>query len=247
MKICVAQTEAERGNIQRNIENHLEWIELAITEKSDLILFPELSLTGYEPVLAKELATQQNDARLEQFQEISDANQITIGIGLPTISDAGILISMILFDPGQGRKIYSKQKLHLDERPYFVQDNHQIILTIKSKKIAPAICYESLQPEHAESAHRLGAEIYIASVAKSQKGVEKAFRHFPKIAKKFSMPVLMSNSIGFCDNFQSVGQSAIWNNQGELLKKLDSDKEGLLLVDTETQQVMVKEKVVGNT
>ncbi|MEB2778711.1 carbon-nitrogen hydrolase family protein [Algoriphagus sp. D3-2-R+10] len=240
MKICVAQTKSEKGNIKSNIENHLGWIELAVCEKSDLIIFPELSLTGYEPELAKELATDQNDSRFDKFQKISDSNKITIGIGLPTKLDSGIFISMVIFEPNRERKIYSKQKLHLDELPYFIQGNGQIILTIKSKKVAPAICYESLQSEHSEKANRLGAEIYLASVAKSQNGIEKAFTHYPKIAKKFSMPVLMSNSVGFCDNFLSVGQSAVWNNKGELLEKLESDKEGLLIFEMETQQVMKK-------
>lgn len=246
MKICVAQTKSEKGNIKSNIENHLGWIELAVAEKSDLIIFPELSLTGYEPELAKELATDQNDSRLDKFQKISDSNKITIGIGLPTKSDSGILISMVIFEPNQERKIYSKQKLHLDELRYFIQGNGQIILTIKNKKVAPAICYESLQSEHSEKANRLGAEIYLASVAKSQNGIEKAFTHYPKIAKKFSMPVLMSNSVGFCDNFLSVGQSAVWNNKGELLEKLGSDKEGLLIFEMETQQVMIREKATAN-
>lgn len=247
MKICVAQTKPEKGNIKYNIENHLGWIELAVAEKSDLIIFPELSLTGYEPELAKELATDQKDSRLDKFQKISDSNAITIGIGLPTKSNSGIFISMVIFQPNRDRKIYSKQKLHLDELPYFIQGNEQIMLNIKNKRIAPAICYESLQPEHSEKANRLGAELYLASVAKSQNGIEKAFAHYPKIAKKYSMPVLMANSVGFCDNFLSVGQSAIWDNKGNLLKKLENDKEGLLLFETETQQVMVKEKTTTST
>ncbi len=246
MKICVAQTKSEKGNIKSNIENHLGWIELAVAEKSDLIMFPELSLTGYEPELAKELATDQNDSRLDKFQKISDSNKITIGIGLPTKLDFGIFISIVIFEPNRKRKIYSKQKLHLDELPYFIQGNGQIILTVKNKKVAPAICYESLQSEHSEKANRLGAEIYLASVAKSNNGIEKAFTYYPKIAKKFSMPVLMSNSVGFCDNFFSVGQSAVWNNKGELLGKLERDKEGLLIFEIETQQVMIKEKTTAN-
>ena len=83
MKICVAQTKSEIGNIKANIENHLRWITRAVTEKTDLIVFPELSLLGYEPKLAKALATDQNDLRLDVFQEMSNTNKIAIGIGLP--------------------------------------------------------------------------------------------------------------------------------------------------------------------
>src|SRR5690606_41051788 len=70
--------------------------------------------------------------------------------------------------PNLSRVIYSKQILHSDELPYFIQGNGQVILNIKNTNIAPAICYESLQPQHSVKAIHLGAELYIASVAKSR-------------------------------------------------------------------------------
>jgi predicted amidohydrolase len=41
MKICIAQTQSEKGNIQKNIKNHLRFIERAVKYKADLIIFPE--------------------------------------------------------------------------------------------------------------------------------------------------------------------------------------------------------------
>ncbi len=233
MKICVAQTKSEKGNIRNNIKNHKKWIEIAVSKSADLIVFPELSLTGYEPELAKELATEQNDTGLDGFQEVSDLNKIVIGVGLPTKSESGILISIVIFQPNRPRQTYSKQKLHSDEKPYFIEGCEQHILTIKDKKIALAICYESLQPEHSKNVKEMGAELYIASVAKSQDGIEKAASHFSKIANKYSMPVLMSNCIGCCDNFESVGQSSVWDEYGVLIGKLDGKIEGILIYDTE--------------
>src|SRR6218665_3393965 len=112
MKICVAQTRSIKGNVLKNIENHLKFIELAIAFRADLIIFPELSLTGYEPELAVQLASDADDARLQVFQEISDKNQVTIGVGMPIKSPAGIRIGMIIFQPEQDRLVYAKQYLH---------------------------------------------------------------------------------------------------------------------------------------
>ena len=56
MKICLAQTRSFKGEVQKNIENHLRMVKQAIASQASLIIFPELSLTGYEPELAKELA-----------------------------------------------------------------------------------------------------------------------------------------------------------------------------------------------
>jgi predicted amidohydrolase len=233
MKICVVQTKSIKGNIQSNIEIHKRWIDIGISHKSDLIIFPELSLTGYEPELGEGLATGHNDTRLDDFQNISNRNNVAIGVGLPTKSNFGVFISIIIFQPNRPRQTYSKQILHSDEKPYFIEGNEQTILNIKDTKIAIAICYESLQIKHLESAIELGAEFYIASVSKSQNGIKKAFRYYPKIASKYSISVLMSNCIGFCDDFESAGQTSVWDDNGILKGQLDNLNEGLLVYDTE--------------
>ena len=210
MKISIAQISPIKGDILANVEKHKKLIEFACLQKAAAIFFPELSLTSYEPELAAALATNQDDIRFNDFQQVSNTNKITIGLGVPTKTKTGVNISMIIFQPDKPRQTYSKQQLHEDEFPYFVTGNRQVILTVDNKKIAPAICYESLQPEHAHKANELGADIYLASVAKSQNGINKAMIHYPEVAKNYSMPVLMSNCVGFCDNFNSVGNSAVW-------------------------------------
>lgn len=236
MKICIAQTKSEKGNIQRNIKNHLEFIERAIKLKADLIVFPELSITNYEPDLAKELATDIESNIFSPFQGISNKNEITIGVGMPTQSTDGIHISMLIFQPNKEKTVYSKQMLHSDELPYFVCGKNQTFLTINGVKIAIGICYETLQREHFLNAKNQNIDIYIASVAKPKSGIEKAYNHFPKIANEFNTPILMSNCVGHCDNFMSVGQSAIWNKKGDLIEQLDAKNKGLLIYDTKTER-----------
>lgn len=238
MKIGLAQTRPAAGDIDKNIESHKRLIELAVVNNADAVFFPELSITGYEPKLARQLATNKDDKRFDDFQKISDSENITIGIGAPTIGDTGILISMIFFQPNSERLLYSKQLLHSDELPYFTNGSQQMILTVGNKKIAPAICYESLQPEHSTEAFKNGAEIYVASVAKSANGIGKALNYFPIMAKQYSKPVLMTNCIGKCDDFESMGSSAVWNKDGLLSGQLNDSDEGLIIFDTETEQII---------
>ena len=240
MKIAVAQTRPIKGEISANIDQHKKLIQLAISQNADAIFFSELSLTGYEPELAKDLATNEDDIRFDDFQTISDTNKITIGLGMPTNTNSGIQISMIIFQPNVARQTYSKQQLHSDELPYFINGEKQIILKVGNKNIAPAICYESLQTNHSENAGKLGAEIYLTSVAKSQNGVEKAMTHYPAVAKKLSVPVLMSNCVGYCDNFESVGKSSVWTKEGDLVGQLDDRHEGIIIFDTETEKVFTQ-------
>ncbi|GAA4396499.1 carbon-nitrogen hydrolase family protein [Nibrella viscosa] len=237
MKLCVAQTRPVKGDIQRNTANHKKLIDLAVADGADIIIFPELSISGYEPELANEVATTLEDSRFDIFQAISNRHRITIGVGVPIRTVRGIWISLLIFQPEQPRQLYAKQYLHPDEEPYFVSGQPTTGLIGDKTRIALAICYEISVPEHAERAHELEAGIYLASVAKSVAGVEKATETLAGVAQTYAMPVLMANCIGHCDNFDCGGKSSVWNAKGELLGQLDDAHEGLLLFDTETQAV----------
>jgi predicted amidohydrolase len=234
MKICVAQTKPVKGNIAANIAAHKKMIDAAVDSGATMVIFPELSLTGYEPALAASLAVEPNDTRLNLLQLISDEKQVVIGVGVPTRDASGICISMIFLQPGQPRATYSKHFLHADELPYFVSGENLPLIKTTGPKVALAICYELSIAEHAETAAENGALVYIASVAKSEEGVKKAAEQLSAIASTYQMMVLMSNSVGYSDNFYSAGQSAAWNKQGELLRGLDDKQEGLLILDTDT-------------
>jgi predicted amidohydrolase len=238
MKICAAQTRPIKGDIQGNIKNHKKFIDSAVSHKANIIIFPELSLTGYEPTLAKDLATHQDDSRLDVFQTLSNANEITIGVGVPTKNGAGICISMVLFQPHKARQTYSKKYLHADEEEFFVSGENITGLKVGTTQVGLAICYELSVPEHAEAAYNGGAEIYVASVAKFVNGIEKATKRLSEIARTYSMPVVMSNCVGFCDGAECAGRTAVWNKNGLLIGQLDGTNEGILIYDTDTHEVI---------
>ena len=237
MKICAIQTRPVKGDIAQNIRQHKELIELAVTNGAELIFFPELSITSYEPELVSGLMPQLEHFPYSEFQHLADTHRISIGIGMPTQALAGIQISMNIFQPQELMKMYSKQYLHKDEEPYFVPGDTQLFFYLDGNKIAPAICYESLLPKHTQYAFNQGAGIYLASVAKSEKGVRKAMKYYAKISRKYAMTVAMANCVGPCDNFTGAGQSAIWNGQGMRVGQLSSEHMGLIIYDTVKQEV----------
>jgi predicted amidohydrolase len=240
MKICVAQTRPVKGDVQSNIDNHKELIKLAVSSEADLIVFPELSLTGYEPTLSHDLAIDPEDSRLDDFQNISTSNKIAIGIGIPTKTDLGICISLILFRPDQRRQTYSKKYLHPDEVEYFVSGQNFPVVKINDINIAFAICYELSVSEHCEVAVDNGARIYIASVAKFMNSIDTAMARLSHIANTYSIVVLMSNCTGQSDGSICAGKTSIWNNEGALVDQLNDVDEGILVIDTETQQLISK-------
>ncbi|TWW01508.1 carbon-nitrogen hydrolase family protein [Chitinophaga pinensis] len=238
MKLCVAQARAVKGDILSNIENHKKIIALAVSNGADTIIFPELSITGYEPTLAKELATELHDERLNVFQDISDEKTVTIGVGVPLKTAAGITISMVLFRPQESRNVYAKKYLHADEDPYFVSGESSISLLGEDGDVALAICYELSVPQHVEDAYKCGAQFYLASSVKSTGGIENAFDRLSRIGSEYDMMVLLSNAVGESDGFQCAGKSAVWDSTGAVLEQLDATSEGILILDTDTRTAM---------
>lgn len=212
-----------------------------MADGADAILFPELSLTGYEPTLAQELAIHpHDDARLNDFQRLSNANDLTIGIGMPTKNGAGICISMILFQPQKERQIYSKKYLYPDEEEFFISGRNFPCLQIENTGVGLAICYELSIPEHAQTAFEHGAKLYVACVAKSAKGAANASKRLVDIARQYAVPVMMSNCVGPSDNFESAGKSSVWNADGLLLGQLDNANEGFIIYNRQDQEVITR-------
>lgn len=240
MKIALVQFRPAKGDLPDNLSRHLRLAEQLAEAGADAVFFPELSLSGYEPALAEDLASAPDDPRLEAFQHLADTRQLSLGVGLSLRTGGAVRIGMLFFQPGQARTAYAKQHLHPDERPYFQEGDRQILFSVSGLAIAPAICYESLQPEHAERAVESGARAYLASVAKPRAKMEAAYRHYAVLARRFSMPVFLVNAVGPCDDFTAAGGSAVWTAGGCPAGSLDGQQEGWLLVDPETGSVEQK-------
>lgn len=240
MKLCAAQLSSITGDIEGNIGKHRALILRAVAQGAALIVFPELSLTGYAPSLARELATTPDDPRLDALQRLSDQHDLVICAGLPVTGAQLPRIGMVIFRPRQARSLYCKQRLHADELPWFSPGDGQALIHLGEHRLAPAICYESMLPEHADEAVAVGADCYLVSVAKSAAGIAAGQQHYPEVARRHAMPVLMSNCIGTVEDFVTAGQSAAWNRQGECLGTLVDGQEGLVLLELELERERVE-------
>lgn len=238
MKVCVAQTKPIKANLEANLQQQLKFVDAAVRMNADVIVFPELSLTGYEPQLAASLAFTLDEERLKQFQRVSDEHTIIIGTSMPLLTSNGVCIALLFFHPQAAKQVYYKHYLHTDEEPFFVPGNNDDVL-IHGTRIGVAICYEISVPEHVQDVCKNGANMYVASVAKTAQGTKQAYNTLSAVAAKYGMPVLMSNSVGYCDNFYSAGSSAIWDDEGRLIAQLN-EEEGLLVFDNNSKQTEIK-------
>ncbi|PTT61356.1 carbon-nitrogen hydrolase family protein [Stenotrophomonas sp. HMWF003] len=235
MKLVAAQLRALAGDIDGNIQRHIAVIERAASDGAAVVVFPELSLTGYEPRMAQRLAMSCDDPRLEVFQALSDRDQMLIAVGAPHRGQEGIEIGMFVFRCGEVPVVYAKQMLHADEQPYFHPGDRPMVFPLHGAVIAPAICYESLQTAHADAAVARGATVYLASVAKAARGVDTGYRHYPAIAQHHGLTVMMANGVGPADDFVMAGRSAVWRTDGTCVCSADAEGEALVVYDLATQ------------
>lgn len=237
MKIAAAQIKPIKGDILKNIENHKTVIKAAANKNVDLIIFPELSITGYEPELAEQLSIDYEDQVLEVFQKMADDNNMSITVGMPTKSDDQLFISSIIFKPGKRRKVYSKRNLFPTETAIFSKGDHFFQLEVLQNKISLAICYDLSDPMHSQEAYQAGSNIYAASVLNSFNGIDEDISKLSSIAEKYHMSVVMANFIGESGGYECAGKSSVWSNTGNLLGQLNDENEGILIVDTDHDQI----------
>jgi predicted amidohydrolase len=238
MRIALAQLASLRADIAGNLARHEQFVQRAAVQGAEMIVFPELSLTQYEPTIAADVVMTPDDARLQGLQTLADSHEMTICVGVPLRSEAGVIIGMLMFAPGKVPQVYSKRYLHEDELPYFAPGHGGALIESPHGDIAFAICYEISVPQHAQDAHAAGANMYIASVAKTPAGVVMAHERLSEIARTYGMTVLMANCVGECEGKPAGGKSAIWDARGERVVCLGESEEGLLIYDTPFRAVV---------
>ena len=236
MKICLTQLQSLKNNWAHNLTQHLQLIRQAVAHQVDLVVFPELSLTNYEPTTARHWALPLDHyERLAPLQQLASQQHVVLGVGTPIQTAKGLSIGLVFLFPYQKPRTYLKQHLHEDEQPFFVAGEAPLVLPLGAERLAFGICYESLQRAHWLQAQQAGATLYVASVAKPAQGVARAQDFYPKAAVEFGWPVLMVNALGPTDNFVSAGQSAIWNAQGIVVQQGSATEPGFLIWDTTEQ------------
>jgi len=232
MILAAAQTKPTRGDIKANLLDHYRLIELAAQHKAQLIVFPELSISGYERENALQLTFEKDDSRLDHLKKLAVENNIIIVAGAPIQIENKLFIGEFIISPDNSVAIYTKQFLHEGEDVVFHPSfNYNPMLSLENQKISFAICADIDHPQHPENAAEKATDIYIASIFFSPNGIPNAYRDLQGYAQKHKMNVLMSNFAIESWGYPAAGQSAFWNKNGELIAQMNDSDSGLLLVE----------------
>lgn len=230
LTIALAQIAVKKSDSSYNIKKHCELIYMAGEYSANYLVFPELSLTGYELELSESLAFSIDDERIEEIKKCCIESKVNGIVGAPIRTRAGIIIgSFIILNNGY-TMIYSKKYLHHGEEQYFISGNLNPILLDSDENISFAICADTNNEHHRKAAYKNNTSVYISSALISPNGYSKDTEVLQKMARDYQITVFIANYCGVTGGIKAAGGSCAWNSKGELIDKLDSNTEGLLLI-----------------
>ncbi|MDR9829025.1 carbon-nitrogen hydrolase family protein [Vibrio sp. FNV 38] len=229
--ISLAQIPIVRGDLCGNIKNHIKMIKQSSYFKADVVVFPELSLTGYELDLADELAFAPEALSFEELSQASVENEIIVIAGCPLKSEHSLkpTIGAVICFPDGSVQFYSKQYLHEGESKYCSFGSTDYFFTVNGYQIGLAICADFTAPEHSQRAKKLGADIYVVSALISNSGFVPDSKLLSEIASEHRIPVLLSNHMSETGDWDTCGKSSVWDRLGKLAVGSSGKESGLVL------------------
>lgn len=229
-KIAAAQVASVCGDIERNIGTHAAAIEAAARCGVSVLVFPELSLTGYEPDLAAELAITPMDNRLLRLIDLARLHRIEVIVGAPLQRGATKpALGAIVISASGSPNTYRKMHLGDSERTYFTHGDAPLAISVSGHTVGLAICADSSQPGHPQTYANLGADIYAASVFLNAEWYATDVSRLADYAARYKMLTVMANHADSAGTLSSVGKSAIWKPDGALLAQTDGTESALLV------------------
>lgn len=239
---AAAQTVPVRGDVEANLAEHLRLADAAADEGARVVVYPELSLTGYELELGPELAFTLDDARLEPLRARAQARGVMLVVGAPVRVDARLHIGALALRPDGSTELYTKHHLGAfspDANPggpvpppedtVFVRGDRNPLLDCAGGPAACAVCADTSHPSHPAAAAARGAAAYLVGMYVIPAEAELIAERLPGYARTHGMTVVFANFGGPTGGQPSSGASAIWSQQGELIARLGDSGSGLVV------------------
>src|SRR5580658_2381932 len=257
MKIALAQINTTVGDLDGNAHRILSFARRAAESGADVVVFPELTLTGYPPrdLLEKQNFLDQTEQRLERLA--AEAAHLNIAIICGTVTRTGSSSGNPIYNSAavieNGKIVIRQNKMLLpsydvfDETRYFEPAQKQYPLTLSGAPTALTICEDAWNDKQfwerrlysrdpVEELAQTGAHALISINASPYHMGKRALRReiFTATARRFKLPIVYINQVGGNDQLVFDGSSFAMNAQGEVIASAASFEEDLVLVDTAT-------------
>ncbi|MEE4281767.1 MAG: carbon-nitrogen hydrolase family protein [Pseudomonadales bacterium] len=211
--IAAVQPACTAYDVARNAELHAELIRVA---DARVVVFPEMSITGYE--LDAEVVDPK-DPRLEPIvRACADTGTIAL-VGAPTQSVLGDHISMLRIEGDGAEVAYRKMWLSPTEAQRFSAGRNPVVISVDGWRLGLAICKDTGVPAHAESTAHIGMDIYVAGVLDSVEESSIQVQRAQLIAAHHGVWVVFASFAGNTGGgyHHAAAQSRIWAPDGAVL------------------------------
>ncbi len=260
IRIAGAQKSFPVGAIQKNKQTILDCFEAAEEKEADILIFPELALTGYPPedLLLRESFVGKNFAVLEELAEFSSSTSGVVGFVDRNLDDnhtdkqkRDIANAAAIIQNGDVKGIYHKCFLPnysvFDEARYFAKGNNPgNVFWYEDIGIGISIC-EDIWIEDGPSSQQVenGASLIININASpyDQNKTDLRKELVVKQAKKLGVPIIYLNMVGGQDELVFDGGSFVVDGKGEIIYQAQQFEEELFYIDLDLE---VKEQPKGS-
>ncbi len=245
IKLALAQISSKRENKKENLQKIEKVTKKAKGQDADLIIFPELSLTGY--VLHDqiyELAEIIPGPSTKKIVELAKKTGLHIIFGMPELSEktrATIYNTAVFVGPngyiGKYRKMYLPTHSVFEEKRYFRPGYQPAAFNTPVGNIGIFICYDIFFPEVFRLTRLKGAELMVCISASP--AVRRSYFEILTAARALENTAFLAyvNLAGLEDGLQFWGGSRLLGPTGDLLAKAEYDEEDLVFSEVDYSDI----------
>jgi predicted amidohydrolase len=253
-KIAIAQINPKLGNLSANLDLYEEKIRLAAQQGADLVLFPELSLTGYflrdmVPNVALKLAAPE----IQRLKKLSREVSFVAGL-VEESADYRFYNSAIYFERGEVRHVHRKVYLPtygmFDEQRYFARGDRVRAFDSRFGRMAILICEDLWHPSTIYLAALDGALAVLCPSTSPLRGISDGqpqddnARYWEMInrayAETFGLVMIYGNRVGFEDGVGFWGGSEVIDPFGKKIAKANYYEEDFIVAEVGLEAVRRK-------
>jgi NAD+ synthase (glutamine-hydrolysing) len=249
MRLALAQINTVVGDLDGNRDRIVRRLHEAREANADLVLFPELAVTGYPPedLLFRPEFLRQTRKSLDQIA--AEATDIAALVGFPWL-ERDLFNACAVCADGEVKAIYPKRFLPnygvFDEVRYFQPGRDLLLLRVGEALIGPTVCEDIWQPGPPATDLALAGAHVIANISASPfhvgKGLEREEMLITR-ARDNTCWVVLVNAVGGQDELIFDGHSVVIDEEGHVVARAPSFEETLLVVDIDASTAIARRLV----
>ena len=237
VRVAMVQDNFVVGDIRANTRKIIELAQSAAGQGADLVIFPELALTGYPPedlLYRPGFLTQVETAVDSIKQAVADVDVV---LGLPARHDGKLYNSAVWLSHGECIAEYHKQSLPnysvFDEVRYFSHGDETCVVTLNEFRFGLVICEDAWEAGPVAEAKAAGADAIIVINASPFHGGKYAERvhMLEQRSRESALPMLYVNMVGGQDELVFDGESLLVDGAGKLVRRSAAFEPCIELVD----------------